>query len=255
MSPLFRYFIELAYKGTPFCGWQLQPNGPTVQAELERALGLLLRESVRLTGAGRTDTGVHASFFVAHFDSEKNDLHTDRQLVDKINRITPQEIVVFRIISVPPEAHARFDAASRTYRYRIATRKNPFTTDLTYRLYRPLNKEKMNEAAAILTEYEDFTSFSKLHGNAKTNLCKISRAYWVDDEENGELCFVITANRFLRNMVRAIVGTLIEVGLGKIQPEEIRKIIELKNRGAAGTSVPPQGLYLTEIVYDHGHES
>lgn len=244
-----RYFIELAYNGTPFCGWQLQPNGTTVQGELERALGLLLREPTRLTGAGRTDAGVHALYYMAHFESERDDLHADTSLIKKINGLIPREIVVYRIISVPSNAHARFDAVSRTYHYRIATKKNPFTIDLAYHFYRPLDIVKMNEAAAILSEYNDFTSFCKLHGNAKTNLCEIMQAYWTDDNENGELKFVITANRFLHNMVRAIVGTMIEIGLGKCASDDIRTIIMAKNRSAAGTSAPPQGLYLAGIKY------
>lgn len=243
-----RYFIELAYKGTPFCGWQLQPNGATVQEELEQALGKLLREPVRLTGAGRTDAGVHALHYVAHFDASRNDLHTDVLLINKMNGITPREIVVYRIVSVSSAAHARFDAVSRTYCYRIATGKNPFTADSAYHFYRPLDVKKMNEAAAILPEYTDFTSFSKLHGNAKTNLCEILEANWTDDG-NGELRFVITANRFLRNMVRAIVGTMIDIGLGKYPPADIRKVILAKDRSVAGTSAPPQGLYLTKIEY------
>ena len=243
-----RYFIELAYKGTSFCGWQLQPNGPTVQEELERVLGMLLREPVRLTGAGRTDAGVHALQYVAHLDTVREDLHTDTLLVNKINGIISREIAVSRIAAVPADAHARFDAVSRTYYYRIAVKKNPFTMDAAYHLYRPLDVVKMNEAAAILLEYTDFTSFSKLHGNAKTNLCDVQKAYWLDDGR-GELQFVITANRFLRNMVRAIVGTMIEIGLGKYSPDDIRRIILAKNRGAAGTSVPPQGLYLARIEY------
>ncbi|MDR1866515.1 MAG: tRNA pseudouridine(38-40) synthase TruA [Bacteroidales bacterium] len=246
---MYRYFIELAYKGTPFCGWQLQPNALTVQEELERVLRLLLREPVRLTGSGRTDTGVHASYFVAHFDSVRNDLHTDSRLVEKINRVAQREIAVYRITSVAAGAHARFDALRRTYHYRIATGKNPFTADMAYHLYRPLDVEKMNEAAKILPEYTDFTSFSKLHGNAATNLCRIEQAYWTDEPEIRELCFVITANRFLRNMVRAIAGTMIEIGYGKRLPGDIRRIIEARDRNAAGTSVPPQGLYLTDIAY------
>ena len=246
---MVRYFIELAYNGAPFCGWQLQPNGVTVQGELERVLATLFRESVRLTGAGRTDTGVHALYYVAHFDAEKDDLHKDTSLVKKINGLLPREIVVFRIIAVASDAHARFDAIARTYHYRIATMKNPFTIDLAYHFYRPLDVAKMNEAATILPEYKDFTSFSKLHGNAKTNLCDITLAYWTEDSASGELKFVITANRFLRNMVRAIVGTMIEIGLGKCAPDDIRRIILAKDRGMAGTSAPPQGLYLANIEY------
>jgi tRNA pseudouridine38-40 synthase len=246
-----RYFIELSYKGTPFCGWQLQPNVPTVQGELEKALGLLLREPVRLTGAGRTDTGVHALYYVAHFDTVRENLHSDTSFISKINGIIPREISVRRIVAVLSDAHARFDAVSRTYYYRIATRKNPFTSDLAYHYYRPLDVAKMNEAAAILTEYNDFTSFSKLHGNAATNLCDVLYAQWADDENSGELRFVITANRFLRNMVRAIVGTMMDIGLGKYPPAHIREIILERDRAAAGSSVPPQGLYLAKIYYHH----
>ena len=238
----------MAYKGTPFCGWQLQPNGLTVQGELEQALGMILREPVRLTGAGRTDAGVHALHYIAHFDTLRDDLHTDISLIGKINGITPREIAVYRIIAVPPGAHARFYAISRTYHYRISTKKNPFTVDFAYHFYRPLDMSKMNEAASILLEYKDFTSFSKLHGDAKTNLCNISKAQWLDDN-NGELRFEITANRFLRNMVRAIVGTMIDIGVEKYPPADIHKIILEKNRGAAGTSAPPQGLYLARIEY------
>ena len=226
----------------------MQPNGTTVQGELERALELLLREPVRLTGAGRTDAGVHALYFVAHFDAERDDLHSDLSFIGKMNGMIPREIAVFRILAVPSDAHARFDAVSRTYHYKIATKKNPFTIDMAYHFYRPLDVAKMNEAAAILPEYKDFTSFSKLYGNAKTNLCDVSKARWVDDN-NGELLFEITANRFLRNMVRAIVGTMIEIGLGKYPPSDIRRIILEKNRGVAGSSAPPQGLYLAEIEY------
>jgi len=211
-------------------------------------LELLLREPVRLTGAGRTDAGVHALYYVAHFDTERGDLHTDTSFINKMNGMIPREIAVFNIVAVPPDAHARFDAISRTYYYKIATKKNPFTLDGAYHYYRPLDVAKMNEAAAILQEYKDFTSFSKLHGNARTNLCDVVSAQWFDDI-NGELRFIITANRFLRNMVRAIVGTMIEIGLGKYPPAEIRRIIMEKNRGAAGSSVPPQGLYLAKIEY------
>ena len=211
---------------------------------------MILREPVRLTGAGRTDSGVHALHYVAHFDTLQDHLDTDGSLIGKLNGIMPREIVVYRIIAVPYDAHARFDAIARTYHYRIATEKNPFTVDLAYHYYRPLDMEKMNEAAAILLEYNDFTSFSKLHGNAATNLCDVTSALWTD-KYSGELRFVITANRFLRNMVRAIVGTMIDIGLGKYPPEGIRNIILEQDRAAAGTSVPPQGLYLAKVKYLH----
>ena len=160
----------------------------------------------------------------------------------------PREIVIFRIIAVPPAAHARYSAVARTYHYRIATKKNPFTVDLAFHFYRPLDLAKMNEAAEILPQYKDFTSFAKLHGESKTNICELISAQWVDDN-NGELRFEIKANRFLRNMVRAIVGTMIDVGLEKYPPEEIHRIIQEKDRCVAGASAPPQGLYLVKIEY------
>ena len=243
-----RYFIELVYKGTPFCGWQWQPNGRSVQEELERAFGILLREPVRLTGAGRTDAGVHALYYVAHFDASRDDLHTDISLINKLNGIIPREIAVYRIYAVPSHTNARYNAVLRTYHYRIATRKNPFTMDRAFHFYRPLNVDKMNEAAAILLEYDDFASFRKLPTDAKTTLCHVTNAQWIDDH-NGELLFMITANRFLRNMVRAIVGTMIDIGVGKYPPEDMRRIILEKDRGMAGASAPPQGLYLAKIEY------
>lgn len=247
---MYRYFVELAYHGGSYCGWQVQPNGISVQEKLEQALCILLqKKEIRITGAGRTDAGVHASYFVAHFDSSIDNLHEDNLYMYKLNRLLPCDIAIHRIRPVSATAHARFDALSRTYHYKIATRKNPFNMGLAYHFYRPLDVEKMNNASEILKEYRDFTSFSKLHGNAKTNLCEVSEAYWVDDEKTGELTFIISANRFLRNMVRAIVGTMIDIGLGKIPSEALRPIIEGKCRGLAGTSVPPQGLYLTRIDY------
>ena len=220
-----------------------------MQGELERVLWTLFREPVRLTGAGRTDAGVHALHFIAHFDTLRADLDTDPTLVAKLNSMLPREIVIFRIYAVEPGTHARFYAISRTYHYRIATKKNPFTNDLAFHFYRQLDVEKMNEAAAILLEYDDFTSFAKLHGEAKTNICNLMEAKWYDDEKNGELRFEIKANRFLRNMVRAIVGTLIDVGLGKYPPHEINRIILERDRSAAGASAPPQGLYLVRVEY------
>jgi len=214
---------------------------------LERAFGVLLREPVRFTGAGRTDAGVHALYYVAHFDASRDNLHIDTSLINKINGILPREIVVYGIFAVPPHTNARFNAVSRTYHYKIATRKNPFTMDWAYHFYRPLDVVKMNEAAAILLEYDDFTSFRKLPTDTKTTLCHVQNAQWIDN--NGELLFIITANRFLRNMVRAIVGTMIEIGVGKYHPEDLRKIILEKDRGVAGASAPAQGLYLVKIEY------
>ena len=208
----------------------------------------MLREPVRITGAGRTDAGVHALYFVAHFDASRDDLHTDISLIHKINGILPREIAVYGIFAVPPFTNARFNAVSRTYHYKIATRKNPFTIDWAFHFYRPLDVAKMNEAATILLEYDDFSSFRKLPTDAKTTICHVQNAQWIDDH-NGELLFVITANRFLRGMVRAIVGTMIDVGVGKYPPEDMRRIILEKDRGMAGASAPPHGLYLVKIEY------
>lgn len=239
-----RYFIELAYNGTRFHGWQVQPNAPSVQEHLEKALSAICREEISVTGAGRTDTGVHARFFVAHFDSEMPD---DPDFTRKLNGFLNHDIVIFRVYKVKPDAHARFDAISRSYRYYITRIKDPFAQETAWYFKYPLDVEKMNEACKILFEYSDFTSFSKLHTDVKTNNCKIFQAEW--QEQGNQLVFVIKADRFLRNMVRAIVGTLIEVGQGKISLDDFRQVIELKNRGAAGVSVPAHGLFLVGIEY------
>ncbi len=241
-----RYFIQIRYKGTRYHGWQIQPNAITVQEVVEKALTTLLRESIAVTGAGRTDTGVHASFFMAHFDSSNRELDNNDFLY-KLNGILPVDIAVHSILNVPDNAHARFDAVSRTYKYYISREKNPFREDTAYRYLRPLDVEKMNEAAQILFDYNDFSSFSKLHTQVKTHRCKILEAKW--EKENTKLVFTIKADRFLRNMVRAIVGTLLEVGKGKMDDKDFRKIIEAKDRGKAGTSVPAYGLFLVDIAY------
>ncbi|MDR0834952.1 MAG: tRNA pseudouridine(38-40) synthase TruA [Candidatus Symbiothrix sp.] len=245
-----RYFITLAYNGKNYCGWQIQPNGSTVQAELERALTTVLQTPIAVTGAGRTDAGVHASQMVAHFDCV-NELFDLPSFVGKLNRFLPKDIAIQSIVPVKADAHARFDAVSRTYHYVITHEKNPFRSGEMYYLPRPLNYRLMNEAAQILFEYTDFTSFSKLHTDVKTNDCKLMQAHWRRDEQyDGEVwVFTIQADRFLRNMVRAIVGTLIEVGRGKLSLEEFRNVIEGKDRGKAGTSVPAHALFLTEIKY------
>lgn len=244
----YRYFIELAYKGTSYFGWQIQPNRISVQEELTKCLSLILSEDISITGCGRTDTGVHAKFFVAHFDSKHNDLDKQENLIFKFNRFLSPDISIYKIYKVQNDAHARFDAISRTYEYHISQIKNPFLKEYTHHIYGDLDIEKMNEAANILFEYEDFTSFSKLHTDAKTNLCKIMYAKW-EIRDNNLLVFKIQANRFLRNMVRAITGTLLDVGLSKITVEDFRKIIEAKNRCDAGTSMPAKALYLTGVEY------
>lgn len=241
-----RYFIELAYKGTRFHGWQIQPNGISVQECLEKALSTILRETIAVTGAGRTDTGVHASYFVAHFEANDDRLdHPD--FAHKLNRFLKEDISIFNIEKVSPLAHARFDAISRTYQYHINLFKDPFTVETSWHFYRQPDVEAMNRAAQILFDYTDFTSFSKLHTDVKTNNCKIMQAEWT--QQGSKLIFTIKADRFLRNMVRAIVGTLLEVGIGKMSLNDFRKVIEQKDRGAAGLSVPAHGLFLTGIVY------
>ncbi|MDL2245860.1 tRNA pseudouridine(38-40) synthase TruA [Parabacteroides sp. PFB2-10] len=241
-----RYFIYLGYNGKNYCGWQRQPNGTTVQESLEEALATYLRKPVSVTGAGRTDTGVHARRMVAHFDWEESfdDLAS---LADKLNRLLPKDIGVYRIVPVTPEAHARFDATSRTYRYYVTFEKDPFRFDWLCRIYGTLDFEAMNKACEWLYTYTDFTSFSKLHTDVKTNNCRITHAGW--EQTDGLWVFTITADRFLRNMVRAIVGTLFEVGRGKLTLDGFRGVIEAKDRGAAGTSAPGHALFLEDITY------
>lgn len=241
-----RYFLQLSYKGTNYHGWQIQPNAISVQEVMEKTLSTLLREKINVTGAGRTDTGVHASFFMLHFDSENQKIDQSK-FIYKLNSFLPHDIAVQKLWKVKPDAHARFDAKSRTYKYFIATQKDPFQTEVSYKNIKKLDTHIMNEAAKILFEFEDFTSFSRLHTDVKTNNCKIFWAEWIQTEK--QLIFTIKADRFLRNMVRAVVGTLLEVGRGKLSLEEFRKIIEVKNRGAAGASAPALGLFLVNIEY------
>lgn len=241
-----RYFIEFSYNGKKYFGYQIQPNAVSVQEELERALSTILREKIKTTGAGRTDTGVHAKKMFAHFDTEKV---LDQDFGRRLNSFLPADISVKRIFPVKDDFHARFDATFRTYEYYISLEKNPFTEESAWQHWRrSLDVNRMNEACKILFEYEDFTSFAKLHTDNKTNLCKIYRAEW---EQNGsELKFTVSANRFLRNMVRAIVGTMVDIGAGKLQPEDLRTVIEDKHRNSAGTSAPAHGLYLVDVGYE-----
>ena len=241
-----RYFIYLAYDGTNYHGWQIQPNGISVQECLMNALSTFLRREIEVVGAGRTDAGVHASLMVAHFDYDEP-LDTE-SVADKLNRLLPPDISVHRVCRVRPEAHARFDATARTYKYYVTTAKYPFNRQYRCRVYSPLDYERMNEAAKVLFEYTDFTSFSKLHTDVKTNICHITHAEWTR-EEDATWVFTIRADRFLRNMVRAIVGTLIEVGRGKLSVEGFRRIIEQKDRCKAGTSAPGQALFLVNVEY------
>ena len=240
-----RYFIELSYKGTNYHGWQIQPDANSVQEEIGKALKTVLQEEITIVGAGRTDTGVHATQMFAHFDTEKE---ISKEFTYKFNSILPDDIVIHDLFLVEDEKHARFDAIKRSYEYRIFLGRNPFALDLTWQLHRKeIEVEAMNQAAKILFEYTDFECFSKVKTDVRTFDCEIYRAEWI--KEGDELTFYISANRFLRNMVRAIVGTLLDVGLGKSSVEDFRKIIESKNRSKAGVSVPAKGLFLTEVKY------
>ena len=242
-----RYFIKLAYNGTHYHGWQSQPNAITVQESLEKALSLLFKTSIQLVGAGRTDSGVHATEMFAHFDFP--DLLDSDFWVPKLNSYLPKDIVIYNILSVEADAHARFDATSRTYEYYINSFKDVFLNDQSWYHHHPLDIEKMNEAAAYLLNYSDFECFSKTNTDVFTYNCKISEAFW--QKKDNQLFFTITADRFLRNMVRAIVGTLVNIGQGKMEVTQMKTIIESKNRSEAGFSAPAHGLYLTRIKYPY----
>ena len=244
----YRFFIHLAYNGSGFHGWQLQQNAHTVQQELQNALSVLTGNSVSLTGAGRTDTGVHARNFYAHFNLDylldKSELH---QLEFKLNRFLPSSILVIEIFRVKPDIHARFSAISRIYRYYISQRKDPFSSDLSWIYTSRLDLEMMKAAAGILMEYKDFTCFSKSGTQTSTNDCTIFESYF--EQKNHLLIYHVKANRFLRNMVRAIVGTMIEAGKGNLDTDSLRNLIENGTRSDAGMSVPANGLFLEEIEY------
>ena len=239
-----RYRIELSYVGTNYHGWQSQPNATSVQETLEDALGKVLREKISVTGCGRTDTGVHAEYYVAHFDAEAE---IDAKTTDRINGLLPDDISIFSIVQADENFHARFDAKKRSYKYVITQRKNPFLKGFSWQVRYPLDVVRMQEAADKLFNYTDFTSFSKLHTDVKTNNCKIYRAEF--EKDNDLIIFHISADRFLRNMVRAIVGTLVEVGKDKLSIDDFCRIIESKDRCEAGQSVPAEGLFLTEVKY------
>jgi tRNA pseudouridine38-40 synthase len=242
-----RYFIFISYKGTSYHGWQVQPDSVTVQKILDEALSTVLEEDISTTGAGRTDTGVHAVVFCAHFNSSSSDLDIRKNLIYRLNRYLPKDIAVTRIRKVLDDANARFSALSRSYKYYISRSKDPFSEDSAWHLHGVIDVELMNKAGKLLSEYEDFTSFSRLHTDVKTNNCRIFEARW--EEDGDKLIFTIRADRFLRNMVRAIVGTMTEIGFHKIDLEEFRKIIEAKDRGKAGKSAPAKGLFITGIEY------
>jgi tRNA pseudouridine38-40 synthase len=247
-----RFFIELAYDGTNYHGWQSQHNAVSVQEVLNKALSTVLRQPIETLGCGRTDAGVHAKEFFAHFDAESMDYgqwSTDYGPLRSINAILPDDIAIKRIIPVHAEAHARFDATLRSYEYHIHFAKDPFKNGYSWLLRDVPDPDLMNQAAGIMMEYVDFSCFSKSNTQTKTNNCKISQAEWVQTGDG--IVFEISADRFLRNMVRAIVGTLLMVGHKEIEPEALRGIIESKNRSNAGASVPACGLYLTEVRYPY----
>ena len=246
-----RWFIRLAYSGAPFHGWQEQPNASSVQQTLQEALATILRHPVPIVGAGRTDTGVNAREMYAHFDTEAP-LPDKTRLINGLNRLCGPAISIYDIIPVADDAHARFDATKRSYRYFVTFDRSPFLP-FSWRSPAPLDIDKMNEAAALLLGTQDFTSFAKLHSDAKTNICTVTEAHWEpwkNDFGVPGAVFCISADRFLRNMVRAVVGTLVEVGRGKLDVPGFRRIMEQKDRCAAGTSMPPQALFLWEVKYD-----
>lgn len=243
---LNRYFIKLTYSGANYCGWQIQPHCSSVQETISISLEKLVREPIKLVGCGRTDTGVHATCFYAHIDL--NSTLDQDQVKYKLNKMLPDDISIQSIFQVDHVVHARFDAEKRTYNYYVHQHKDPFKVGKSWYYPYALDVQAMNKAAERLIGELDFTSFSKLHTDVKTNICNLTYAKWEEIEE-GVLVFTITANRFLRNMVRAVVGTLIEVGRGKMLPENIDQVLKDKNRASAGVSVPPQGLFLSDVQY------
>lgn len=236
--------MYLGYNGGNYCGWQVQRNGVSIQEEIEKALAILLRVPTPILGAGRTDAGVHARQMIAHFDADVEDTV---MLTEKLNRILPKDIAIYKTVRVKDDAHARFDATSRLYKYYITTQKDPFMYPYKYKVHGNIDLDIMNRCSDILFDYVDFTSFSKLHTDVKTNDCKIMYARW--EKEGEDYIFTIKANRFLRNMVRAIVGTLLEAGRGKLDEAGMRRIIEAKDRSVAGCSVPGNALFLEEVEY------
>lgn len=242
-----RFFLEFSYDGSHYHGWQIQPNATTVQAVLQDALNTVLRTNIEVTGAGRTDTGVHALQMFCHFDLEEEP-ESGQQLVYQLNSILPKDIAVYNLYPVDAESHSRFDAIVRTYHYHINQRKDPFAVNRSWFLPDELDTDHMNEACEKLKTFSDFSCFAKTGTQTKTNICKITAAQWTRMEE-GRLLFVISADRFLRNMVRAIVGTMVEVGRGKMDLSAFEEVIRSGDRSKAGLSVPAHGLYLAEVIY------
>ncbi len=247
----YRYFVKMGYLGSEHHGWQVQENSKSIQGDTEDAFSILLGEKIRLTGAGRTDTGVHAREFYAHFDASIDpELLQKMELVYKVNRILPHTIAIYGIHTVSPRAHARFDATDRTYHYIICTRKDPFYHGRAWIFERPLDISKMQDASDLLLKNDDFGSFARSNTQVKTNICSVYEAKW--DKQEHLLVFRIKADRFLRNMVRSIVGTLVDTGLGKLSTNDFSRIIEARDRRRAGYSAPACGLYLMKISYPQG---
>ncbi len=244
-----RFFVSISFNGGAYSGWQIQKNVISVQAVMERALTLATGETISVTGAGRTDTGVNAKGFIAHFDVSPECSKKPNEILRKINAILPSDIIAHNICQVEDDAHARFDAISRTYRYYVHTEKDPFAI-FSYYYRHPLDVERMNVAAKHLLGTKDFSSFEKLGGDNKTSVCSVISAQW-EAIDKTHLCFCVTADRFLRNMVRAMVGTLLDVGRGKREPEWVAQLIEEKERCRAGQSVPGHALFLTEVRYPY----
>ncbi len=247
-----RWFMNLSYRGAPFHGWQRQPGAVSVQSTLEDALATIVRQPVPVTGAGRTDAGVNARMMIAHLDLPDSLDPRELRFIRALNSIVGRDIAIHGFRPVAPDAHARFDACERSYRYFVHTRKSPFTGDLSWFAPSGLDFDAMNSAASLLIGRRDFTSFSKLHTDVKTNICDLRRAFWhCTDPDEGRWYFEIAADRFLRNMVRAVVGTLVEVGRGKIPPEGIIDIVNKLDRCAAGTSMPGEALFLWSVEYPY----
>lgn len=243
-----RIFLRLQYDGSQYHGWQVQPNGITVQETIEKSLSMLYRTNIEVIGCGRTDTGVHASDYYLHYDINDEIAIPYKTLIYRLNNILPADIKIIKAYKpVSQSINARFDAISRTYRYIISTEKDPFSRNYAYRYYYPLDIDKMNYAGEIMKEYIDFTSFSKTGTQVATNNCRVQDAHW--EADNHFLYFYITADRFLRNMVRAVTGTMLQVGRGKLTLEGFRDVIEKKDRCSAGDSVPAHGLSLIHVEY------
>lgn len=246
-----RYFLRLSYNGSEFSGWQFQPNAPSVQEELEKTISALLHEKITCIGCGRTDAGVHASKYYAHIDATRDDLHTDEKVLFRLNKSLPPAIAIQEIIRMPENAHARFSATSRSYQYFITRKKNVFGQKMAWEFHEALDVGKMNEAAQLLLKHDDFVAFSKTGNTMSTTICKLSNARW-EEEEEGMLVFHISSNRFLRNMVRAIVGTLVEIGKGNAPVSRVDEILHSKTQPVTGFSVPANGLFLSDIKYPEG---